>query len=185
MFLPYIVHTVQTVSIVWWSSPGCAVVSQSCGHILSKALLHQSDTYPRSTLSPTEWNSEMSNCSRYSADCYTSTPTGHSYSCSFLWISCHHVNWNDRKYNWTIGSRMARHTPHPCSFCLLALALEVLMFSMFSMLLMQLFCTLLHASRMQSQKLRWPSELNQLPGPAHGTRAIDYICPQDSHDILL
>lgn len=39
------------------------------------------------------------------------------------------------------------------------------MFSMFSMLAMQWFCTLLHASRMYSQKLRCPSELNQLPEP--------------------
>lgn len=36
---------------------------------------------------------------------------------------------------------------------------------MFSMLAMQLFCTLLHASRMYSQKLRCPSELNQLADP--------------------
>lgn len=48
---------------------------------------------------------------------------------------------------------------------ILALARDVLMFSMFSMLAMQLFCTLLHASRIYSQKLRCPSELNQLPEP--------------------
>lgn len=47
----------------------------------------------------------------------------------------------------------------------LTLARDVLMFSMFSMLAMQLFCTLPHASRMYSQKLRCPSELNQLPDP--------------------
>lgn len=51
-------------------------------------------------------------------------------------------------------------TPAP-----LTLARDVLMFSMFSMLAMQLFCTLPHASRMYSQKLRCPSELNQLPDP--------------------
>lgn len=44
------------------------------------------------------------------------------------------------------------------------------MFSMFSMLAMQLFCTLLQASRMYSQKLRWPSELNQLPDPDQRVR---------------
>ena len=48
---------------------------------------------------------------------------------------------------------------------ILALARDVLMFSMFSMLAMQLFCTLLQATRRYSQKLRCPSELNQLPEP--------------------
>lgn len=56
-------------------------------------------------------------------------------------------------------SGLSRLRPPP------TLARDVLMFSMFSMLAMQLFCTLLHASRMYSQKLRCPSELNQLPGP--------------------
>lgn len=57
----------------------------------------------------------------------------------------------------------------------LAFALDVLMFSMFSMLEMQLFCTLLQASRMYSQKLRWPSELNQLPEPVEGSTLIMII----------
>lgn len=48
---------------------------------------------------------------------------------------------------------------------ILAFALDVLIFSMFSMLAMQLFCTLVHAIRIYSQKLRCPSELNQLPEP--------------------
>ncbi len=48
--------------------------------------------------------------------------------------------------------------------CVPTFAREELMFSMFSMLLMQLLGTLLQARRMKSQKLRWPS--NQLPEPA-------------------
>lgn len=47
---------------------------------------------------------------------------------------------------------------------ILTFAREELMFSMFSMLLMQLLGTLLQAGRIKSQKLRWPS--NQLPEPA-------------------
>lgn len=55
------------------------------------------------------------------------------------------------------------------------------MFSMFSMLAMQLFCTLLHASRMNSQKLRCPSELNQLPEPAQTTQISDTV-RERNHD---
>lgn len=45
----------------------------------------------------------------------------------------------------------------------LTFAREGLMFSMLSMLLMQLFGSLAQASRMKSQKLLWPS--NQRPEP--------------------
>lgn len=51
----------------------------------------------------------------------------------------------------------------PLELLTLTFARDELMFSMFSMLPMQLFCTLLQARRMKSQKLRWPS--NQLPAP--------------------
>lgn len=64
----------------------------------------------------------------------------------------------------------------------LALARDVLMFSMFSMLAMQLFGTLLHASRIYSQKLRCPSELNQLPEPGPN-KAMNNFCSGSSHTV--
>lgn len=58
------------------------------------------------------------------------------------------------------------------------------MFSMFSMLAMQLFCTFPHASRTYSQKLRCPSELNQLPDPGPRVRRqsnTTLLCSARSH----
>lgn len=56
----------------------------------------------------------------------------------------------------------------------LTLARDELMFSMFSMLPMQLFGTLLQAKRMKSQKLRWPS--NQLPAPvAASSKTLHFL----------
>lgn len=117
--------------------PGGAAVSQRCGDVFGQTFFHQCNSYPSSALHTVQQQQQQLK-KKKPAKIIRFTPI----LVNKLWYFENSL---------------------PLELLTLTFARDELMFSMFSMLPMQLFCTLLQARRMKSQKLRWPS--NQLPAP--------------------